>query len=149
MTNAFQLDGQIIAANSTGEFQLCSDDVVLFTGTGDQLTFMRGGADTIIAYGTDQTIESGLCSANAIYLLGRHTNLEFYESVSGATMVYGGQTDGAFVTLLYGQTATETAYRAGYQWGEQVTIRASAGGGVLSVADFAYDPHVAVVPAAT
>ena len=61
---------------------------------------MRGGADTIIAYGTDQTIESGLCSANAIYLLGRHTNLEFYESVSGTTMVHGGQTDGASQTVI-------------------------------------------------
>jgi hypothetical protein len=49
MTNAFQLDGQIIAATSTGEFQLCSDDTVLFSGTDDQLTFMRGGEDTIIA----------------------------------------------------------------------------------------------------
>jgi hypothetical protein len=148
-SGGFQLDGQVISANSTGAFQLCSDDLVLFSGTNDQLTFMRGGANTIVAYGKDQTIESGLCVSNAIYLLGRDTNLEFYESVSGTTMVYGGQSDGAFVTLLYGQTATETAYRAGFQWGEQVTIRNASNASVISVADFAYDPHVAIVPAAT
>ena len=107
---------------------------------------LDGPAATVTAGWQEREADDGELSRR---LGGRDTNLEFYESVSGTTMVYGGQSDGAFVTLLYGQTATETAYRAGFQWGEQVTIRNASNASVISVADFAYDPHVAIVPAAT
>jgi hypothetical protein len=143
-TVGFQQDFQVFPENSSGEFQLCADDLVLFSGNNDQLTFMRGGMDTIVAEGTNQTIETGLCSANAIYLLGHHTNLEFYEGTSGTTMVYGGAQDGAMVTMMAGEIAVETPYRNGFQWGSQVTVHAASGGGILSTVDFAYDPLVPI-----
>ena len=143
-TNGFQLINQDIWDNGTGEFQLCGDDVIAFTGNSDQLTFMRGGEDTIIAYGNNQTIEQGLCSSNAIYLLGHNTDLQFYEGSSGTTMVYGGAQDGAHVTMMLGEIAVETPYRDGYQWGSQVTVHAAVNGSVLATADFAYDALVPI-----
>jgi hypothetical protein len=147
-TVGFQQDFQVFSENSSGEFQLCADDLVLFSGNNDQLTFMRGGANTVVAYGSNQTIESGLCEANYIYDLGHNLNLEFYEETTGTTMVYGAALGGAHVTLFPGQTATETTYRSGHEWGTQVDIK-TTGGVVTSVADFAFDPHVAIAPAAT
>lgn len=143
-SSGFQLYAQDIWANTSGEFQLCADDVIAFTGNSNHLTFMRGGADTIIAYGNNQTIETGLNTGNALYLLGHNTDLQFYEGSSGTTMVYGGAQDGAHVTMLAGEIAVETPYRDGYQWGSQVTVHAAAGGGILATADFAYDALVPI-----
>lgn len=129
--------------SSSAEFVMDNqDNVILFTGRNDKLTFLNGGGDSTIAMGTNQSVAlDGCCAPEVIYDFARGLTIDLGEFVNiGQTKVYGMQRDPtAHVHLLYGGHAALAPDGHG-----GTLLTASGGFGPQGTVDFVYDPHVHV-----
>ena len=119
----------------------------ILTGDNSQFTLWKGGYDSVLVYGNNDTINQEYAGPNFIYDFTKNLNIEFTpEAYPVAPMtVYGFYQDpGAHVTLAAGQQATEASYRDGYVWGTKLTVYTPALGSV-NTAYFAFTPHVSIV----
>ena len=151
-------DASIVLLNAT-------DDSVDFFGVGDTLTFLGGKSDSVCAAGQNQTVfvdgTGTLPSATSacVQAIGSNLSLEAQLAtttmhlhnkivtveLASMTLTINDWKSPDHVTLLAGQVATEKAFKAGTEWGTQVSITTPALGADRITEDFLYASHVVVL----
>ncbi len=118
LTHSGQDNTFLLATSGNSDISYDNNDVILFSGVNDSLSFSRSAGTSVIAIGTNQFVgagEGGL--GDAIYDFGKGLTMDFYMLDEGTTMsaadlkVYGFQNDPTgkvYIETQFGQTATTT-----------------------------------------
>ena len=104
-------DTFLLATSGSSSGSYDNNDVILFSGVNDNLSFSRSEGTSVIAIGTDQFISAAEEGGDAIYDLGKGLTLSFFELGAPDLKVYGFQNDPTGkveIGTAFGQTATTT-----------------------------------------